>query len=765
MATLEDVKTWRGREAVGPDGEKVGKIDDIYLDRQSGEPEWAAVKTGLFGTSLSFVPLEGATASGEDGPPPARQGDRQGRAEGRGRRRAVARGGAPAVRPLRPQLRRLGRQQRGPHGGLHGPRRAHRPRRALRHRPRPRHGRARLHGPRRRAGHGRARHERPDDRRRHDPLRGGAARRHAAARGRPRAAAQVRRHGGRRDHRARPARGGPGRARADHGRQPRRRAERPRHLGGGARGDAPRRGAGGREEVVPKERVRLETDTVTEERGVPRRCARSASSPRATPVATASRRWPQSGGAPPTPPSGGAAPPAARSRRRTRPRPRRPRWPAARSRPASAGARRRRPSRRRAAAAAAAGWPRPSGAGRRPVVHAGRGAAPHRHAVDGRVLDRRPHRLALVVDARHRLPAELRGGDRQHARATAEVDERAARLELEQKLEAQPRRVVRAGAERLRRVDRRCRCSPAAGGGRQGGAHVHAGSPVSRPAGGTRASARASRRPPPPCGPRRAPSPAAARRSGSAAARPAPRRRRTRRVAQVALLHAAGRQLQQLGQRDLRVLAADAQRQADHRAAAGAGACPARSRPSEVLAAAALSASRSNSSRCSRVEPAGHDDVDDDAQVAAAPGRRSAGIPLPLEHEDLARLRARRHVERPGPSSVGTERRAERGAGAGTSSDVTRSSPSRTKRSSGRTCTRRRGRRAARRARPRARGPTGGCAGRPRCRPARPQRSVRRRTSRPAAVAALAGLLGHAPVAAAHVARHAGARPARTASA
>ena len=66
MATLEDVKTWRGREAVGPDGEKIGKIDDIYLDRQSGEPEWAAVKTGLFGTSLSFVPLEGATASGED---------------------------------------------------------------------------------------------------------------------------------------------------------------------------------------------------------------------------------------------------------------------------------------------------------------------------------------------------------------------------------------------------------------------------------------------------------------------------------------------------------------------------------------------------------------------------------------------------------------------------------------------------------------------------------------------------------------------------
>jgi uncharacterized protein (TIGR02271 family) len=66
MATLEDVKTWRGRDAVGPDGEKIGKIDDIYLDRQSGEPEWAAVKTGLFGTNVSFVPLEGASAAGEE---------------------------------------------------------------------------------------------------------------------------------------------------------------------------------------------------------------------------------------------------------------------------------------------------------------------------------------------------------------------------------------------------------------------------------------------------------------------------------------------------------------------------------------------------------------------------------------------------------------------------------------------------------------------------------------------------------------------------
>jgi hypothetical protein len=65
MATLEEIRTWRGREAAGPDGEKIGTIDDIYLDRQSGEPEWAAVKTGLFGLNVSFVPLEGAAAAGD----------------------------------------------------------------------------------------------------------------------------------------------------------------------------------------------------------------------------------------------------------------------------------------------------------------------------------------------------------------------------------------------------------------------------------------------------------------------------------------------------------------------------------------------------------------------------------------------------------------------------------------------------------------------------------------------------------------------------
>jgi uncharacterized protein (TIGR02271 family) len=47
-------------------GNKIGGVGQIYLDDQTGEPNWATVKTGLFGTSESFVPLSGASLSGSD---------------------------------------------------------------------------------------------------------------------------------------------------------------------------------------------------------------------------------------------------------------------------------------------------------------------------------------------------------------------------------------------------------------------------------------------------------------------------------------------------------------------------------------------------------------------------------------------------------------------------------------------------------------------------------------------------------------------------
>ena len=48
------------------DGDKIGKIDDVYEDKQTGRPEWALVNTGLFGTKRTFVPLHDAQPTGED---------------------------------------------------------------------------------------------------------------------------------------------------------------------------------------------------------------------------------------------------------------------------------------------------------------------------------------------------------------------------------------------------------------------------------------------------------------------------------------------------------------------------------------------------------------------------------------------------------------------------------------------------------------------------------------------------------------------------
>ena len=55
-----------GMTMYGSDGDKIGAVGQVFLDDVSGRPEWVTVRTGLFGTNESFVPLEGATFA-EDG--------------------------------------------------------------------------------------------------------------------------------------------------------------------------------------------------------------------------------------------------------------------------------------------------------------------------------------------------------------------------------------------------------------------------------------------------------------------------------------------------------------------------------------------------------------------------------------------------------------------------------------------------------------------------------------------------------------------------
>jgi uncharacterized protein (TIGR02271 family) len=64
MPDIGELQNWRDRDLIDRDGDKIGTIADIYLDQETGRPEWLAVKTGLFGSRVSFVPT--AEARPED---------------------------------------------------------------------------------------------------------------------------------------------------------------------------------------------------------------------------------------------------------------------------------------------------------------------------------------------------------------------------------------------------------------------------------------------------------------------------------------------------------------------------------------------------------------------------------------------------------------------------------------------------------------------------------------------------------------------------
>jgi uncharacterized protein (TIGR02271 family) len=62
---IDTVQGWQDRNMVDPAGGKIGTIVDIYLDDDTGQPEWATVKTGLLGGKQSFVPLAQAQPVGD----------------------------------------------------------------------------------------------------------------------------------------------------------------------------------------------------------------------------------------------------------------------------------------------------------------------------------------------------------------------------------------------------------------------------------------------------------------------------------------------------------------------------------------------------------------------------------------------------------------------------------------------------------------------------------------------------------------------------
>ncbi|MBD1542003.1 PRC and DUF2382 domain-containing protein [Arthrobacter sp. IA7] len=68
MLTTENIDDLlqRNGNVLSADGDKIGSVGQVYADDADGQPTWVTVKTGLFGTSESFVPLQDARLEGSD---------------------------------------------------------------------------------------------------------------------------------------------------------------------------------------------------------------------------------------------------------------------------------------------------------------------------------------------------------------------------------------------------------------------------------------------------------------------------------------------------------------------------------------------------------------------------------------------------------------------------------------------------------------------------------------------------------------------------
>ena len=66
MISEQNISQVIGSTALTSSGDKLGSVGEVYLDDETGRPEWATVRTGLFGTKEAFVPLAEADLVGGD---------------------------------------------------------------------------------------------------------------------------------------------------------------------------------------------------------------------------------------------------------------------------------------------------------------------------------------------------------------------------------------------------------------------------------------------------------------------------------------------------------------------------------------------------------------------------------------------------------------------------------------------------------------------------------------------------------------------------
>ncbi len=63
MIGIEDISQWLGQDVHDRDGDKVGRLEDVYIDVTTDQPAFAVVRVGFVGRHrLVFVPLAEASA-------------------------------------------------------------------------------------------------------------------------------------------------------------------------------------------------------------------------------------------------------------------------------------------------------------------------------------------------------------------------------------------------------------------------------------------------------------------------------------------------------------------------------------------------------------------------------------------------------------------------------------------------------------------------------------------------------------------------------
>jgi hypothetical protein len=62
MFEADNIRDWRDRDVIDPEGHKIGQLEGVYFDTASDTPAFASVRVGMVGRRrLTFVPLERAT--------------------------------------------------------------------------------------------------------------------------------------------------------------------------------------------------------------------------------------------------------------------------------------------------------------------------------------------------------------------------------------------------------------------------------------------------------------------------------------------------------------------------------------------------------------------------------------------------------------------------------------------------------------------------------------------------------------------------------